>query len=56
MSAKKPLLISYVLANEKETEASLSAQNSQGLDYNKHDSFQENERSYRWEPNFDDKD
>ena len=56
MSAKKPLLICYILANEKETEAALSAQNSQGLDYNKHDSFQENERLYRWEPNFDDKD
>lgn len=35
MSKKKPLLIVCNLANEKETEASLSNQNSLGLDYSK---------------------
>jgi len=32
MSKKKPLLIVCNLANEKETEFALSAQNNQGLD------------------------
>ena len=37
MSKKKPLLIVCNLANEEETEAALTAQNSHGLDYKKYE-------------------
>ena len=37
MSKKKPLLIVCNLANEEETEAALTAQNSYGIDYKKYE-------------------
>lgn len=43
MSKKKPLLIVCNLANEKETEFALSAQNNQGLDYSKNENIKSNE-------------
>lgn len=39
MSKKKPLLILCNLANEQETEAALSAQNNQAIDYKNHEPF-----------------
>ena len=52
-SAKVPLLVSCNLANETETEAALSAQNNQTIDYNKHITNQDDERLPAWVPNLD---
>ena len=54
-SAKVPLLVSCNLANERETEAALSAQNNQGIDYNKNIINQDVDQPPTYVPNPDEK-
>lgn len=55
MSKKKPLLIVCNLANEKETEASLSNHNSNALDYSKLEGSKVVNDMVQWSNDYEDK-